>query len=58
MRKTGRTDPPIMQIEPWGEEDQALLEKLLGDPEMTRHLGGPETAEKLRSSDRRWTSRP
>jgi len=47
MRETGRTDRPIVRIEPWGEGDGALLEKLLGDPEMTTHIGGPETAEKL-----------
>ena len=33
--------------EPWAEGDLRLLEKLLGDPEMTVHLGGPESAEKL-----------
>ena len=34
-------------LEPWGEGDFPLLERLLGDPAMTEHLGGPESAEKL-----------
>jgi hypothetical protein len=36
-----------VRIEPWGEGDLPLLEKTLGDPEMTKHLGGPESDEKL-----------
>lgn len=47
MSETGRTDRPLVRIEPWGEQDGALLQKLLGDPLMTTHLGGPETAERL-----------
>jgi RimJ/RimL family protein N-acetyltransferase len=47
MREISRTDRPIVRIEPWGEGDGALLQELLGDPEMTAHIGGPETAEKL-----------
>jgi RimJ/RimL family protein N-acetyltransferase len=35
-----------VRIEPWGEGDIALLEKL-NDVQMTEHLGGPETPEKL-----------
>ena len=35
------------RIEPWGEDDLPLLHRLLGDPAMTEHLGGPETAEKI-----------
>jgi RimJ/RimL family protein N-acetyltransferase len=36
-----------VRIEPWGEGDLPLLEKLMGDPVMTEHLGGPESQEKL-----------
>jgi RimJ/RimL family protein N-acetyltransferase len=36
-----------VRLEPWGEGDLPLLEKTMGDPEMTVHLGGPESAEKL-----------
>ena len=35
-------------LRPYSESDFGLLEKLLGDPKMTMHLGGPESAEKLR----------
>jgi RimJ/RimL family protein N-acetyltransferase len=36
-----------VHIEPWGKDDLPLLEKLLGDPKMTEHLGGPESPEKI-----------
>jgi RimJ/RimL family protein N-acetyltransferase len=38
---------PAIHLEPWGEGDLPLLTSLLGDPEMTKHLGGPESTEKL-----------
>jgi hypothetical protein len=28
-------------LEPWGSGDLPLLERLMGDPRMTEHLGGP-----------------
>lgn len=34
-------------LQPWSEEDLPLLEKLLGDPEMMKHLGGPESQEQI-----------
>ena len=37
-----------MTLEAWGSGDLPLLERLMGDPRMTEHLGGPESAEKLR----------
>lgn len=36
-----------VRIELWGEGDLPLLKKLLGDPVMTEHLGGPESDEQL-----------
>jgi RimJ/RimL family protein N-acetyltransferase len=36
-----------VKLEPWGEGDLPLLRRLLGDPAMTEHLGGPESEEKL-----------
>ncbi|GCE15339.1 GNAT family N-acetyltransferase [Tengunoibacter tsumagoiensis] len=36
-----------VRIEPWGKDDLPLLKKLLGDPAMTEHLGGPESDEQL-----------
>lgn len=34
-------------LQPWSEEDLPLLERLLGDPEMMAHLGGPESPEQI-----------
>lgn len=36
-----------VRLEPWAVGDLPLLEKTMGDPEMTVHLGGPESPEKL-----------
>jgi RimJ/RimL family protein N-acetyltransferase len=36
-----------VRLEPWGEGDLPLLEKTMGDPAMTEHLGGQESTEKL-----------
>jgi RimJ/RimL family protein N-acetyltransferase len=41
-------------IEPWGTDDLPLLERLMGDPRMTGHLGGPETPEKIRERQGRY----
>jgi RimJ/RimL family protein N-acetyltransferase len=38
-----------VRLRPWRTDDLGLLERLLGDPAMTEHLGGPETPEHLRS---------
>jgi RimJ/RimL family protein N-acetyltransferase len=39
---------------PWGSGDLPLLERLMGDPRMTEHLGGPESPEKLRERQGRY----
>jgi RimJ/RimL family protein N-acetyltransferase len=36
-----------VRIEPWDEHDLPLLTRIMGDPAMTAHLGGPESPEKL-----------
>jgi RimJ/RimL family protein N-acetyltransferase len=36
-----------IRLEPWAEGDLPLLERLMGDPAMTEHLGGPEPPEKI-----------
>jgi len=38
---------PAVRLEPWAPGDLPLLERLLGDPAMTVHLGGPESPAKL-----------
>lgn len=48
------SDRPAIRIEPWGEGDLPLLGKLLGDPEMTKHVGGPESPEKLAERQSRY----
>ena len=42
----------------WSEDDLPLLEKLLGDPEMMEHLGGPESAEQILRRHIRYTRFP
>ncbi|HKO29017.1 MAG TPA: GNAT family N-acetyltransferase [Solirubrobacteraceae bacterium] len=41
-------------LEPWGIGDLPLLERLMGDPRMTEHLGGPETPDQLRERQGRY----
>jgi RimJ/RimL family protein N-acetyltransferase len=42
-----------IRIEPWGEGDLPLLVSL-NDPEMTRHVGGPESPDKLAERQSRY----
>jgi RimJ/RimL family protein N-acetyltransferase len=37
----------VVTLRPWEPGDRALLGRLMGDPRMTEHLGGPESKEKL-----------
>jgi RimJ/RimL family protein N-acetyltransferase len=52
--------PPVVSatvmIEPWGTGDLPLLERLMGDPQMTEHLGGPESPERLRERHARYNN--
>jgi RimJ/RimL family protein N-acetyltransferase len=41
-------------LEPWSSLDLPLLERLMGDARMTEHLGGPESAERLRERQARY----
>jgi RimJ/RimL family protein N-acetyltransferase len=41
-------------LEPWGSGDLPLLERLMADPRMTEHLGGPEHPEQLRERQTRY----
>ena len=49
----GRVD---VAIRPYSEGDLPLLERTLGDPRMTTHLGGPESAEKLRDRHKKFAA--
>ena len=41
-------------LEPWDSGDLPLLTRLMGDPRMTEHLGGPESPDKLRERHARY----
>jgi len=43
-----------VRLVPWAKGDLPLLRQLLGDPEMTKHLGGPESEEKLAERQARY----
>ena len=45
-------------LQPWSEEDLPLLEKLLGDPAMMTHLGGPESQEQILRRHQRYIRLP
>jgi RimJ/RimL family protein N-acetyltransferase len=45
-------------LQPWSEGDLPLLEKLMGDPEMTIHLGGPQTPEQILKRHQRYLKLP
>jgi RimJ/RimL family protein N-acetyltransferase len=47
-----------LTLRPWSEEDLALLEKLLGDPDMMTHLGGPEKPEQILRRHQRYLRLP
>jgi hypothetical protein len=44
----------VVNIRPWSDGDLHLLERLLGDPAMNVHLGGPETPEQIRQRHGRY----
>ena len=46
--------PTNVDIRPWSEGDLPLLERLMGDPTMTEHLGGVEAPEKIRQRHERY----
>ena len=48
------SEPSAVRIEPWGADDLWLLQKLVGDPEMMEHLGGPESHEKVLERQHRY----
>lgn len=38
----------------WSNGDFELIQQLMGDPNMTRHLGGPETLEQIKDRHKRY----
>ena len=47
-----------MELHPWSDGDLPLLEKLLGNPSMMEHLGGPETEAQIRKRHQRYLRLP
>ena len=45
-------------LQPWSEIDLPLLQKLLGDPVMMEHLGGPESPEQILRRHQRYLHLP
>jgi RimJ/RimL family protein N-acetyltransferase len=43
-----------VRLEPWAAGDGPLLEKLVGDPAMMEHLGGPESPAKIAERQARY----
>jgi RimJ/RimL family protein N-acetyltransferase len=48
------SDRGAVVIEPWCMGDLPLLVKLMGDPEMTEHLGGPESDGRIAERQTRY----
>ncbi|HEY7983589.1 MAG TPA: GNAT family N-acetyltransferase, partial [Ktedonobacterales bacterium] len=48
-----RIDQPAVRLEPWGAGDLPLLQQL-NAPEMTAHLGGPESDAQLAARQARY----
>lgn len=49
-----KTQPLTVAIRPWSQGDLPLLERLMGDPASTGHLGGPETREEILARHERY----
>jgi len=49
---------PAFRLEPWGPDDEPLLQRLLGDPAMMEHLGGPESPETIASRHEKYVHLP
>jgi RimJ/RimL family protein N-acetyltransferase len=48
----------VIRLEPWSPGNLPLLERLLGDPAMMTHLGGPEAPEKIAKRQTRYEQDP
>ena len=51
-----RPEEDEISLRPWSADDLPLLVRLLGDPRMTEHLGGPESPDKLRERNERYVA--
>ncbi len=51
-----RGERNLINLRPWSDEDYPLLMRLMGDPAMMEHLGGPESPEKIQERQQRYLS--
>ncbi len=54
---SGKIIEPSVELEPYSESDLPLLGRL-NSPEMTEHLGGPESEEKIKQRHQRYLESP
>ena len=47
-----------LTLRPWSDEDLPLLERLMSDPIVMEHLGGPDRPEKIRERHQRYLKLP
>jgi RimJ/RimL family protein N-acetyltransferase len=52
----GRSRGPAVALRPWSAGDGTLLQRLLGEPEMTRYLGGPEAPAAIAARHERYVA--
>lgn len=45
-------------LQPWAEDDLPLLLRLMGDPQVMAHLGGPETPDQILHRHKRYIHLP
>lgn len=50
------TEPTRIALRSWAAADLALQHRLLGDPAMTEHIGGPETPEQIERRHERFVA--
>jgi RimJ/RimL family protein N-acetyltransferase len=49
-----KNDDQTITLRLWTDDDLPLLQRLMGTPEMTEHLGGPESSEQILSRHQRY----
>jgi RimJ/RimL family protein N-acetyltransferase len=50
----GRPGRPDVALRPWADGDAWLLQRLLGEPDMMGHLGGPESRDAIGARHERY----
>jgi RimJ/RimL family protein N-acetyltransferase len=58
MSEGAGTGRARVRLAPWERGDQDLLQRLVGNPAMMEHLGGPETPEQVAARHERYLRAP